>query len=76
MILPTPDFDPMFAYDGVPFREKMIRYIQREFSDLLGADATLLETEGGLEILSRVARSRRQEPSISILPPLSLRKAA
>jgi hypothetical protein len=36
MIIPTPAFDPMFADDGVPFRDKMLAYIRREFSDLLG----------------------------------------
>jgi len=61
MILPTPEFDPMFADDGVPFREKMIRCIQREFSDLLGADARFLESEGGLDILLRIAQARRSE---------------
>ncbi|GEM_PF-1772667 len=35
MIIPTADFNPMFAEDGVPFREKMLAYIQQEFSDLL-----------------------------------------
>lgn len=31
MILPTPEYDPLFApldVDGVPFREKMIRWIE------------------------------------------------
>ena len=36
MIIPTPEFDPLFARDGVPFREKMNAYIAREFADLLG----------------------------------------
>ena len=31
MIIPTPEYDPMFADDGVPFRDKMIDYIKREF---------------------------------------------
>lgn len=35
MIIPTPQYDPMYADDGVPFRTKMIRYIEREFADLL-----------------------------------------
>ncbi len=54
MIIPTPEFDPMFAEDGIPFRDKMIGYIRREFSDLLGADARLLDAPGGLEALSRL----------------------
>ncbi len=36
MIIPTAEFDPMFADDGVPFAEKMNAYIVREFADLLG----------------------------------------
>lgn len=36
MIIPTPDFDPLFAEDGIPFRIKMLAYIRREFADLLG----------------------------------------
>ena len=35
MIIPTPDFDPLFAQDGIPFAEKMQVYIHREFGDLL-----------------------------------------
>ncbi len=41
MILPTPEFDPMFADDGVPFRDKMVDYIRREFADIPGVDARL-----------------------------------
>jgi len=37
MIIPTADFNPMFADDGVPFREKMLAYIQQEFGDLLAS---------------------------------------
>lgn len=37
MIIPTADFNPMFAQDGVPFREKMLAYIGREFGDLLAS---------------------------------------
>jgi len=35
MIIPTPEFDPFFADDEIPFQEKMRSYIQREFSDLI-----------------------------------------
>jgi hypothetical protein len=35
MIIPTAEFDPMFANDGIPFREKMLAYLEREFADLL-----------------------------------------
>jgi hypothetical protein len=66
MIIPTPEHDPMFAEDGVPFRTKMIQYIQREFSDLLGPHMRLLETESGLDSLSawhaQAARIERQPP--------------
>lgn len=52
MIIPTPEYDPLFADDGVPFSEKMRQTIRREFSDVLGARASLLETDQGLETLS------------------------
>ena len=52
MIIPTPDFDPMFADDGIPFGLKMRQYIQREFADQLGPYTTLLETEAGLSIVA------------------------
>lgn len=35
MIIPTPQFDPLFAVDDIPFRSKMLDYIEREFSELL-----------------------------------------
>jgi hypothetical protein len=54
MIIPTPDFDPMFADDGVPFRTKMIQYIEREFSDVLGPHVGLLRMDQGLAILSNM----------------------
>ena len=46
MILPTPEFDPLFADDGVPFRTKMLRYIEQEFSDILGDRRKLLKNCG------------------------------
>lgn len=39
MIIPTAEFDPLFARDGKPFQEKMWDYIRREFADLLGPQA-------------------------------------
>jgi hypothetical protein len=54
MIIPTPQYDAMFADDGVPFRAKMIEYIKREFSDLLGPHAGLLDTDQGLTVLSNM----------------------
>jgi hypothetical protein len=53
MIIPTPEYDPMFAEDGIPFQTKMIHYIRREFSDLLGASVTQLPNDKDLEQLSR-----------------------
>jgi hypothetical protein len=52
MIIPTAEYDPLFADDGIPFRTKMIQYIEREFSDLLGSRRGLLYTDGGLDALS------------------------
>ncbi len=43
----------MFADDGVPFRAKMIEYIEREFSDMLPPHRHLLHSDGGLEELAR-----------------------
>ena len=54
MIIPTPEYDPLFANDGVPFRTKMLAYIDREFPDLLGNRRGLLHSEKGLEILSNL----------------------
>ena len=58
MILPTPEFDPMFADDGVPFRTKMLRYIDREFSDILGDRRRLLNSDSGLERLADLIASQ------------------
>lgn len=54
MIVPTPEYDPWFANDGIPFQEKMCQYIKREFGDVLGADVALLSSRSGLERLSEV----------------------
>ena len=56
MIIPTPEFDPMFADDGISFRAKMIEYIKREFGDLLGPRIVLLQSDEGLDELARKAR--------------------
>jgi len=69
MIIPTPDYDPMFADDGVPFRTKMIQYIKREFSDVLGPRIGLLDTDYGLDILSTL----HSQTAMATAP---LRKAA
>lgn len=52
MIIPTAEFDPLFADDGVPFQAKMIQYIRREFGDVLGPEAALLKVPGGLDHLA------------------------
>ena len=56
MIIPTPEFDPMYANDGISFRAKMIEYIRREFADVLGPRIGLLDREDGLEILGDMYR--------------------
>lgn len=58
MIIPTPQHDPLFANDGVPFQAKMIGYIEREFADLLGAHKGLLSSEAGLEALAQMTNAR------------------
>lgn len=65
MILPTPEFDPLFADDGVPFRTKMVGYIEREFSDILGdRRRLLLNSNSGLDWLA-------QQISRELSPPRS-----
>ena len=67
MIIPTPEYDPLFANDGVPFRTKMLAYIDREFADLLGNRRGLPQSDQGLDALSRLVG-----PS----PDCDVRKAA
>ena len=57
MILPTPQFDPLFADDGIPFRTKMLSYIEQEFSDILGDRRRLLRSESGLNWLAQQINS-------------------
>lgn len=54
MIIPTPEFDPLYAKDGIPFRTKMIQYIEQEFSDLLGDRRQLVHSQRGLETPSNI----------------------
>lgn len=61
MIIPTPDFDPLFAEDGIPFQKKMIEYISREFADLLGPQLGLLQSEKGLEALAGIYAAKGME---------------
>ncbi len=58
MILPTPEYDPLFADDGVPFRTKMLRYIEREFADILGDRHYLLGSDRGLEQLAELVANQ------------------
>ncbi len=53
MILPTPEFDPLFAEDGIPFRTKMLGYIEQEFSDILGDRRRLLNSKASLDWLAQ-----------------------
>lgn len=66
MIIPTPEFDPLFAQDGVPFREKMNAYIAREFSDLL-TPAGMAAEEAPRRGKPFTARTETHRPSVS--PP-------
>ena len=54
MIIPTADFDPMFANDGIPFGLKMRQYIQREFADEPGSLVELAVTEEGLAVVAAI----------------------
>lgn len=66
MIIPTPEFDPLFATDGVPFRTKMIDYIRREFADLMESRAVVIESADQLRPRNdhdpRGAATRRGSP--------------
>jgi hypothetical protein len=61
MIIPTPDFDPLYADDGVPFRAKMLDVIRREFADLLGPHAKLLKLPNGLDVLAETYGTANEE---------------
>ncbi len=54
MIIPTPEFDPLFADDGIPFRTKMLDYIEQEFADILGDQRRLLSSDSGLQRLAEL----------------------
>ena len=54
MIIPTPDFDQLFAIDGIPFGLKMCQYIQREFADILIPNTVFVESEAGWEVVARL----------------------
>ncbi len=56
VIIPTPEFDPLFADDGISFRTKMIEYIRREFADVLGPRIGLLHSDEGLNDLAKMTR--------------------
>ena len=61
MILPTPEFDPMFADDGIPFRIKMLGYIEQEFADILGDHRRLLHSNSGFDWLAQQVGSELSE---------------
>ncbi len=65
MILPTPEFDPMFANDGIPFRTKLLARIEQEFSDLLGERKRLLGSESERIWLTRQIDSQITRPRSS-----------
>ena len=50
----------MFADDGIPFRTKMLAYVEQEFSDILGNRRRLLSSDSGLDWL---VRQINNEPS-------------
>ena len=63
MIIPTPEFDPLFADDGIPFRTKMLGYIEQEFSDILGDRCSLLGSDRGLEQLAELVADQPNSAS-------------
>ncbi len=62
MIVPTPEYDPLFADDGIPFRTKMLAYIELEFSDILGNRRRFLGSESGLDWLAQQINNELSEP--------------
>jgi len=54
----APDYAWLFAEDGMDFKGKMIEFIRKNFSDLLGDDAKLLDAPGGLDILRTLTQKR------------------
>ncbi len=65
MIIPTAEYDGLFAQDGIPFREKMTQYIRREFRDVLGPRVQLLNSPDGLEQLAAIYAKTRSAKSAS-----------
>ena len=57
MILPTPEFDPMFANDGIPFRTKMLAYIEQEFADIVNDRQRFLYSNSGMDWFTQQANS-------------------
>ncbi len=62
MILPTPEYDPLFAADGIPFRQKLLAYIEQEFTDILGDRRRLLHSESGIDWLSQQISRELPQP--------------
>jgi hypothetical protein len=62
MIIPTPEFDPFYAHDGIPFQQKMLERIQRDYADLLAQDANSLLELQQLQSPFSQGQSRRKLP--------------
>lgn len=52
----------MFADDGIPFRIKMLAYIEREFADDLGSRRGLLCSESVLDWLTQQINRELSQP--------------
>ena len=48
------------AIETRPFQDEMIDYIKRHFADMLGPDAALLDTPGGLDLLAEKVHAMTQ----------------
>lgn len=45
-------------------RDEMVQYIRTHFADVLGSDAALLDTPGGLDALAAKMHARLRERSV------------
>ena len=69
MIIPTAEYDPLFADDGVPFRDKMLNYIEREFGDVLGPRKRLLQSDDGVDALAEFYAKSYAMQSVTLARP-------
>ena len=74
MIIPTAEFDPLFAQDGTPFRDKMLAYIRREFADLLGSASGLVASLDEIAALDQAGEIEAAPQPTA--PPVPHRRAA